>query len=485
MAKAVSIIVLCHGRWGAARRCLESLRRSTDPRLYEVLVYDNASPDGTLAGLKALARGWPQLRVFSNARNLPFSEAVNRGMRDARGDHFLWLNNDTVLSPGWLEGLLTAAGGQDVAAAGPMTDHMAAPDQLCKPFRSRSSPRPAEANFLGGFCFLLKRSAAELVGPLDERFVWGWEDIDFCLRLRQAGKRLMLARGVFVRHEGSRTLSKMARAERERSDLANRSLLTAKWRDELPLRTDLARLIARCPAPWQPPAPTVSVIVVCRENLGVSKRCLDAVRRCEGTVPYEVVTASLDGGAKAAAGLKALALDWPQVKHLGDWTRIPYSHAVNLAMRSAQGDYRVVLADDFLAAPSWLEGLVGAAKADSAAVVVGPKCDGLLLAWQGDDAAEGSGTASVRYVRDACLLITRAAWSSVGELDDRFQGLLGAEDYCLRARQRGFHVLLAGGVRLKRIGDGGSVREKVRRKDARLMFEKWSGHPLFPMEARL
>ena len=449
----VSIIVLCHNRWADARRCLASLKRHTDPRLYELLVYDNRSTDGTLPGLRRMARSWPQLRVFENERNLPFARAVNQGMRAARGDAFVWLNNDTVLSPGWLEKLLAAAeSGTDVAAAGPMTGHLAPPGQLCRPFRSGARPRLEEAPFLGGFCFLLKRAAAERAGFLDERFIWGWEDMDYCLRLRQAGYRLILARHVFVRHEGSRTIATMVPLKRTRSDMRNRNLIRSKWKRSEPWGADIEALLKKAPVPWS----TVSVVVVGRGPWERVKRCLDSVRSCAGATPYELLAASLDS-RDAAVKLKAMAA--PDIRVVGAWKGIPYSHAVNLALREARGDFLVILADDARAAPGWIEKLLETARRNPAAGVIVP--------------AGGA--------RDSCLLIPRAALASIGDFDDRFKRGLGAEDYFLRARQRGFHVLTAGGARVRLAKGRRAARPGAadRRSDRRLIFDKWAGHPLF------
>jgi GT2 family glycosyltransferase len=452
MRKA-SIIVLCHNRWADTKRCLLSLKRFTDPGRYELLVYDNASTDATLAGLRRLARGWPQLRIIVNEENRTFARAVNAGMREARGDYFVWLNNDTVLCRGWLESLVAAAeSGEDVAAAGPMTEHIAPPLQKCRPFRSSARPRLEETPFLGGFCFLLKRAAAERAGSLDERFFWGWEDMDYCLRLRQAGYRLMLARHVFVRHDGSKTIATMAPPTRTRTDTRNRGLIRSKWERSEPWGAELPTLIRRSPTPWT----SVSLVVVARGSSRRVKRCLDSVRACAGEIPAEILAASLDSAA-GGAELKALARARPDIRVLGAWKGITYSHAVNLALREARGDYFVVLADDALAAPGWIEGLVKAARSNPAAGVVVP-----------------------RGGEDSCLLIPRIAFASIGDFDDRFKSGLGFEDYCFRTRQRGFHVVAAGGVRLRR-----ADRRRTESADDRgLAFDKWAGHPLYPMPTR-
>lgn len=475
-ARAVSIIVLCHDRWEATRRCLRSLRRSTPPELYELLVYDNASSDGTLAGLRRLAAGWPQLRVFANAANLPFSRAVNRGMRDARGRSFLWLNNDTVLSPGWLEGLLQAArSGPRVGAAGPLTDNMAPPRQVSRPFANRRSASVEETAFLGGFCFLLKRAAAARTGLLDERFVWGWEDMDYCLRLRQAGFSLSLARNIFVHHVGNKTIETMPAPERRRTDERNRALIRSKWLRTLPWRGDLMGLMEKLPDPrWNDPAPKASVVVVCGGPWKKARASLEAVRRSAGPAAYEVVAAAMGAPRETARGLKALAREWPELRVLGPWRKVPWGHAVNLALKRTRGENLAVLADGARVRPGWLEELVSAAGAGSNIGLVGPDGDPAGPPWRGD-----SRTRPATRLRSGCLLMPRRTFEKIGGFDDRFAGALSLQDYCLRVRHAGYQVLEARHARVRPSTDPAPA---LRPLDKRLLFAKWSGHRLLESE---
>lgn len=83
--------------------CLEALRRQTYPHR-EILVVDNGSTDGSLS---LLAR-YPEVRVLALGRNRGFAGAVNAGIRAARGEILVLLNNDTEAAPTWLEALAAA-----------------------------------------------------------------------------------------------------------------------------------------------------------------------------------------------------------------------------------------------------------------------------------------------------------------------------------------------------------------------------------------
>lgn len=445
MAKTVSIIVLCRNRWADSRRCLESLRKSTPPDLYELLVYDNASSDETLSNLRRMAKGWPQLRVLHNDRNFSFSEGVNHGMRAAAGRHFVWLNNDTVLAPGWLEGLLKAVGADGIGAAGPMTDHKAPPRQVCAPFITRNPSRTLEAPFLGGFCFLLKRSAVERAGYLDERFVWGWEDMDYCMRLRQSGLRLLLARDVFVRHAGSRTLQDMASNERQRTDIDNRRLMIQKWMREGPWKKDLHELYQELPAPWHQLTPKTSILVVCRGDGGHARDCLESVRRAMETRDYEVLAVDAGNGGRVFPWLEKLGRSWPELKVLGPWGHAQAA-SLNAAAAHAQGNYLAVLDDQTLVEPGWLKNLLK------------------ITEIRPDAGAVKAGTA---------FLTPRKTFERVGGFDERFSGALYAADYFIRVLRAGYSVLEDGAARVHLSPDRTEEPAEVTLGDRRLAVNKW------------
>lgn len=465
----VSIILLCRDGWEDTEPCLGSLRRSTPAGTYELLAYDNGSSDGSAEKLELLGRDWPELRVFRSGENPSFAVAVNRGMREARGDFLLWLNNDTLLSPGWLDGLLSAAPSDpSIAAVGPMTDHMAPPEQIDAPSGTRASAQAQDAAFLGGFCFLLKRAAMDRVGLLDERFVWGWEDMDYCLRLRQAGLRLALARDVFVRHLGNRSIGRLPTGFRVRTDLSNRRLLLRKWLWTDRSRGEIRDLFTRTGAPWDKYRPRFSVLVPCRGPWTRVSRCLDSVRAGSAPGSYEVLAADCSPGRGNAPRLRELAQSWPELWVMDVMGNASLSRCVNQAAKDAQGDFLVVLDDEALVSPGYLEGL--SAAAEPGVGMVGPR--------SGPEAASGPAP----FLSGVAVLIPRPVLEKVGGFDERFVWGCEVADYCLRASQAGYGIRVAEGAFVTREdGDGpeGEEARGLRRENARLLFEKWAGHPCF------
>jgi GT2 family glycosyltransferase/predicted TPR repeat methyltransferase len=238
-----SIIILTHNNLELTRRCLESIERHT-PEPHELIIVDNGSTDGTPGFLRSYAAARENVRVILNAENRGFAAGNNLGFALSRGEFVLLLNNDTLVTPGWLGRMLSVLYRHpDAGLVGPRSNYVSGPqlvqgasyrgeDELER-FAARwardHEGESEEVSRLVGFCLLLRRSVLQRVGGLDERFGTGnFEDDDFCLRARATGFRLRIAQDCFVHHEGSRTFRSAGidyRAAMER----NFQLFKAKW----------------------------------------------------------------------------------------------------------------------------------------------------------------------------------------------------------------------------------------------------------------
>ncbi len=233
--RLASIIVPCWNNLEHTRRCAASILEKTQAP-FELIFVDNGSTDGTGAYLKALSRE-TGARVLANRRNLGFGPAINQGMRAAAGAYLVWLNNDAVVTTGWLERLSdcaersssTGAVGPHVNSDGlPPSRPRSTPEQIAALLAMKKNRRSRVVPWLTGFCLLLKRRAAEQVGLLDERFRMGtFEDYDYCLRLRQAGYRVVLAEDAYVHHHWHGSLTSLK--GHGRLTAANRRLFVDKW----------------------------------------------------------------------------------------------------------------------------------------------------------------------------------------------------------------------------------------------------------------
>ncbi|RJP77300.1 MAG: glycosyltransferase, partial [Candidatus Zixiibacteriota bacterium] len=209
---AVSIIVPVRNKMKLTRQCLASIRDRRPLLSHEIIVVDNASDDGTAEMLQGLSQAG-FLTWLRNDPPLPFAASCNRGARAARGRYLLFLNNDTVVFPGWMDELVRAAQlGPDVGAvgakllfpddtiqhAGVAFHHFQIKDTVNPYHIFRSFPRqhPAvnklrEFNCVTGACLLTPRAVFEEAGGFDERYVNCFEDVDYCLHLRSRGYRVL------------------------------------------------------------------------------------------------------------------------------------------------------------------------------------------------------------------------------------------------------------------------------------------------------
>ncbi len=242
-APVASIIILAHNQLEHTRLCLDSIRAHT-PLPHELILVDNASTDGTAEYFRSFAEQHRKVIVITNRKNLGFAGGNNQGLAAARGDCVVLLNNDTVVTEGWLERMLAALQRHpDIGIVGPMSNYVAGPQLISDvPYKnleempafaaewSRTHAGQAqETGRVVGFCLLARRSVIERIGGLDEQFGSGnFEDDDFCLRAAFAGFRICIAQDAFVHHTGSRTFIG-AKIDYRESMLRNWKLFKAKW----------------------------------------------------------------------------------------------------------------------------------------------------------------------------------------------------------------------------------------------------------------
>jgi len=240
----VSILVPCCGMLEYTKILMPSLLRCTKPP-FELIFLDIGSLDGTAEYLAGVATVHPTIRVevVRTPTDLGIKEACREAVAKAKGEYLVLLNNDTVVTPNWLNhllGLLNLSPG--IGMAGPMSNYAAEP-QLVEPvpyrvgpkklsglegrhgtsevlvdveavfkfardFRDKNKAKWVEVDRLGGFCLIMKREVLIRIGPLDQ-----WTDLNIfdtdilSAKAREAGYKLACCRDLFVHHFGSRTFS--------------------------------------------------------------------------------------------------------------------------------------------------------------------------------------------------------------------------------------------------------------------------------------
>ena len=119
-----SIVVLCYnGLEEATRPCLESIIANTNFSSYELILIDNASIDGTAEYLKHFSEQYAHVSLQLNDNNKGYAGGNNDGMKLAQGEYIVLLNNDTLVSAGWLERLVAIFNEEpSVGLVGPVTN---------------------------------------------------------------------------------------------------------------------------------------------------------------------------------------------------------------------------------------------------------------------------------------------------------------------------------------------------------------------------
>ncbi len=216
----VSIVMLTFNALEYTKKCVHTILEHTQIP-YEIIFVDNGSKDGTVQYLKDLAARYPHIKTIFNKHNKGFAYGNNQGARKARGQYLLFLNNDVLVSEGWLKDLLKAIRLNPwIGMVGPITNSIsglqrvnevpyqdeagfhAFAAQVREVNRNKITPRRR----IAGFCMLMPKHLFEKLKGFDKQFGTGnFEDDDLCLRLRQHKYAIMVHEGVFIHHYGSQT----------------------------------------------------------------------------------------------------------------------------------------------------------------------------------------------------------------------------------------------------------------------------------------
>ena len=247
----VPIIIPVWNNVNYTQKAIDSIRANTHTNLYEIVIVDNGSTDGTKDYLKKMVQEDPDhIRVITNDVNLGFAGGVNTGLRALSAfqwDYCCVANNDLIFTPNWLFQLLeciqyapfdnvgmvgpvsNAAGGSQGIAAGYKSE--AEMTQWANEHHQLHKKQWVEAGRLVGLCVLMTRKFFDTVGCFDERFLGGmWEDNDLCLQGKLKGFKYVIDRSTFVHHFMSQTfaISKVGAAERFRT---NKVRYAEKWKE--------------------------------------------------------------------------------------------------------------------------------------------------------------------------------------------------------------------------------------------------------------
>jgi GT2 family glycosyltransferase len=215
----LAILIVSYNTADDLQRCLDSLLKAPPVVSHQIVVIDNASRDGSVEGVRSLGGS---VRLISLPSNAGFAAANNVGFRNTQSQLVLLLNSDTIVPAGAIDRLvqemrnlpgasvvgprlINAAGAAELSFGrmmGPFAElrqkllNRAAAQARVEAITSRAQ----ETDWVSGACLLVRRTAAESAGLLDERYFMYCEDVDFCAAIRKQGGRVYFTPSVQIIH---------------------------------------------------------------------------------------------------------------------------------------------------------------------------------------------------------------------------------------------------------------------------------------------
>ena len=206
-----TVIIPVFNQAALTKQCLESILGRED---CEVIVVNDGSTDGTA---KLLAGFGDRITVITHRKNCGFAKSCNEGAATARTPHLVFLNNDTIPQPGWLEGLEEYADTHPRASVVgskllyPVNTIQHAGVVICQdryprhiysgfPADHPAVNRSRRFQIVTAACMLVRRKIFAAAGGFDRKFRNGFEDVDFCLRLGDRGHEIHYCAQSVVQH---------------------------------------------------------------------------------------------------------------------------------------------------------------------------------------------------------------------------------------------------------------------------------------------
>ncbi len=251
----VSIIIPFKDHWNLTEKAIHSVLNQSSYSHFEILLVDNQSSIETKQKVQKYLTNHHQIKLLNYDEIFNFSAINNFAVQQAKGEYLVLLNNDVeVLSKNWLEKMLGYAQHQQIGAVGAKLYY---PDFSIQhagialglfscaghPLRflknqddeyfSLMLHASREVSAVTAACLMVKKSIYQQVGGLDSQFAVAFNDVDFCLKLRQAGYTNLVLNDVELLHNESSSRGDDETPEKQHRIQSEISLLQSKWQDLL------------------------------------------------------------------------------------------------------------------------------------------------------------------------------------------------------------------------------------------------------------
>jgi len=208
------LILLSWNNLSLLKRCVESIMRCTQTPCRLIIVDNGSTEYGLREYLVTLKdSGNVMVKIIFNCMNEGFARGMNKGMEISRASYVCILNNDIIVTDGWLSEMIKVARSEPaIGIVNPSSNNFGLRfekettlDEFARNLK-RYSGEWAEMNACVGFCMLIKREVVEKAGFLDDKYGYAYfEDTDYSRRAQKAGYKCAIAKASYVYHDEGRS----------------------------------------------------------------------------------------------------------------------------------------------------------------------------------------------------------------------------------------------------------------------------------------
>ncbi len=213
--------------------CFESIAKNVKKGVYEIIVSDNGSTDNSVSFIK---ESYPEIKIIENEKNLGFAAAINKGINRSKGKYIVLMNTDTELTPTALDKIskymdenlaVGICGGELIGPDGKPQNSAAAFPGIATELFNKSLLKllfpkkypgkvsemndPIDVDSVIGALMVVRKSAIDKIGPIDDSYFFYMEETDWCLRMKRGGYRVSILPDVRIIHHQGKTAKRYPR----------------------------------------------------------------------------------------------------------------------------------------------------------------------------------------------------------------------------------------------------------------------------------
>jgi|GEM_PF-569222 len=501
----LTIIIPVYNKEELTRKCLNSLYNNLSDRIsYEVIVVDNASENSAKL-LEEFDNKYENFKFIRNETNLGFAKANNQAIGMKAGKHVLLLNNDTEITQNSIESMYNKLISEtDIGIVGacllyPNSEYIqhlfikigTEDGQTLAPYHPFQFSKLEEVfvskinecSAVTGAAMMISNKVVKKIGLLDENYINGLEDVDYCFRAKSAGFKITYNEESIIYHHES------ASTGRHDNDIANWQRLNQKWLDKIKFdetQIDTISNVKEIKANKRKyeeflkdsqQTPIIensnneieerqykvdfSIIIPVKDNLEYTKKCIESIYQTSALYSIEIIIIDNNSKQETKNYLNKIS---DLVKVITNADNHSFSKANNQGAEIAEGKYLIFLNNDTEVKENWLEqletkfnedkniGIQGAkltypnGKIQHAGIVYGTVKEGLNLHYHLHLAADPDDEKvnkqrEFQMVTGALLAISKSTFENINGFDENYYFGYEDLDICLKVRKAGLKVI--------------------------------------------